>query len=91
MYGNSSINTDQSDPPNTWDSNFKAVWHLGNDTTLSLIDSISGNSLTNNGTVGATTGIINGAAGTFNGTSQSLNSPPIDLTSTRSCHVDSLG
>ena len=23
MYGDSSINTDQSDPPNTWDSNFK--------------------------------------------------------------------
>ena len=82
MYGDSSINTDQSDPPNTWDSNFNAVWHLGNDTTLSLIDSISGNSLTNTGTVGATTGIIDGAAGTFNGTSQSLNSPPIDLTST---------
>ena len=29
MYGDSSINTDQSDPPNTWDSNFKAVWHMG--------------------------------------------------------------
>jgi hypothetical protein len=82
MYGNRAINTDQSDPANTWDSDFKAVWHLGNGTTLSLIDSISGNSLTNNGTVGATTGIIDGAAGTFNGTSQSLNSPPIDLTST---------
>ena len=82
MYGNSAITTDQSDPPNTWDSNFKAVWHLRNDTILSLIDSISGNSLTNTGTVGATTGIIDGAAGTFNGTSQSLNSPPIDLTTT---------
>ena len=29
MYGDSSINTNQSDPPNTWDSNFKAVWHHG--------------------------------------------------------------
>ena len=28
MYGNSAINTDQSDPPNTWDSNFKGVWHM---------------------------------------------------------------
>ena len=28
MYGDSSINTDQSDPPNTWDSNFKGVWHM---------------------------------------------------------------
>ena len=46
MYGDSSINTDQSDPPNTWDSNFKGVWHLGNGSTLSLNDSTSnGNSL----------------------------------------------
>src|SRR5207244_12066018 len=59
MYGDSAINTDQSDPRNTWDSNFKAIWHLGNDTTLSLIDTISGDSLTNTGTVGITTGIIN--------------------------------
>ena len=28
MYGDSSINTNQSDPPNTWDSNFKGVWHM---------------------------------------------------------------
>jgi Domain of unknown function (DUF2341)/PQQ enzyme repeat len=28
MYGDSAINTDQSDPPNTWDSNFKGVWHM---------------------------------------------------------------
>ena len=26
FYGDSSINTDQSDPPNTWDANFKGVW-----------------------------------------------------------------
>jgi MSHA biogenesis protein MshQ len=35
FYGNPSITTDQSDPVNTWDSNFKAVYHLGNGTTLS--------------------------------------------------------
>ena len=29
MYGDSAINTNQSDPPNTWDSNFKGVWHMG--------------------------------------------------------------
>ena len=28
LYGDNSINTDQSDPPNTWDSNFKGVWHM---------------------------------------------------------------
>ena len=73
MYGNSTINTDQSDPPNTWDSNFKAVWHLGNGSTLSLNDSTSnGNSLANVGATGATTGKISGGAGPFNGTSQCL-------------------
>ena len=25
FYGDSTINTDQSDPPNTWDANFKGV------------------------------------------------------------------
>ena len=73
MYGDSSINTDQSDPPNTWDLNFKAVWHLGNGSTLSLNDSTSnGNGLANVGATGATTGKISGGAGPFNGTSQCL-------------------
>jgi Concanavalin A-like lectin/glucanases superfamily/Domain of unknown function (DUF2341) len=73
MYGNSSINTDQSDPPNTWDSNFKAVWHLGNGSNLSLNDSTSnGNSLSNVGATGATIGKILGGAGPFNGTTQCL-------------------
>ena len=73
MYGDSTINTDQSDPPNTWDSNFKSVWHLGNGSTLSLNDSTSnGSSLANVGATGATTGKISGGAGPFNGTSQCL-------------------
>ncbi len=73
MYGDSSINTNQSDPPNTWDLNFKAVWHLGNGSTLSLNDSTSnGSSLANVGATGATTGKISGGAGPFNGTSQCL-------------------
>ena len=73
MYGDSSINTDQSDAPNTWDLNFKAVWHLGNGTTLSLNDSTSnGSNLANVGATGATSGKISGGAGPFNGTSQCL-------------------
>jgi len=43
FYGDPSITTDQSDPLNTWDSNFKAVYHLGNGTTLSATDSTGGN------------------------------------------------
>ena len=43
FYGDPSITTDQSDPVNTWDSNFKAVYHFGNGTTLSATDSTGGN------------------------------------------------
>src|SRR5262249_48996943 len=73
MYGDSSINTNQSDPPNTWDSSFKAVWHLGNGASLSLSDSTANaNTLANVGATGATTGKISGGAGPFNGTTQCL-------------------
>src|SRR5438067_4149558 len=73
MYGNGAITTDQSDPANTWDSNFKAVWHMGNGSSLSLSDSTSnGNGLANVGATGATAGKISGGAGPFNGTSQCL-------------------
>ena len=37
MYGNSAINTDQSDPPNTWDSNFKGVWHMADNAANTTI------------------------------------------------------
>ncbi len=73
IYGDSTINTNQSDPANTWDSSFKGVWHLGNGSSLSLSDSTSnGNALANVGATGATSGKISGGAGPFNGTSQCL-------------------
>src|SRR5262249_30035447 len=37
MYGDSTINTNQSDPPNTWDSNFKGVWHMNDNAANTLI------------------------------------------------------
>ena len=37
LYGDSSINTDQSDPPNTWDSNFKSVWHMADNAANTTI------------------------------------------------------
>ncbi|MDO8496173.1 MAG: DUF2341 domain-containing protein, partial [bacterium] len=52
----------------TWDSNYKGVWHLGNGTTLSLVDTIGNNNLTNSGTT-ATSGQIDGGEA-FSGTSQ---------------------
>ncbi len=66
-YGNSSITTDQSNKTGTWDSNFKAVWHLdesGNGTSGEYEDSTSnGNNATGgNGsssqTPSRTTGLI---------------------------------
>jgi hypothetical protein len=62
FYGDPSITTDQSDPLNTWDSNFKAVYHLGNGTTLSATDSTGGNNGTLINSPTATAGKINGAA-----------------------------
>lgn len=60
--GDSGISTDQADPTNVWDSNFKAVFHLGNGSTLSALDATSNN---NDGTISgptASTGKIDGAA-----------------------------
>ena len=50
MYGNSSINTDQSDPPNTWDSNFKGVWHMADSAANTTIreSTVTGANGTNN-------------------------------------------
>src|SRR5205085_4696663 len=62
FYGDPSITTDQSDPVNTWDSNFKAVYHLGNGTTLSATDSTGGNNGTLVNSPTASAGKINGAA-----------------------------
>jgi hypothetical protein len=57
-----------------WDSNFKAVYALGDGTTLSLADStVNANTLTNVNTVTATGGVTGGmGAASFNGTTQSL-------------------
>ena len=50
MYGNSAITTDQSDPPNTWDSNFKGVWHMGDNAANTIIkeSTVTGANGTNN-------------------------------------------
>jgi len=70
IYGDSSINTDQSDPPNTWDSNFKAVYHLDEATGSTSKDSTgSGYNCTPTGNPTQGTGEIKGAL-TFNGSTQ---------------------
>jgi hypothetical protein len=67
FYGNSSVTTDQSNKTGTWDSNYVAVYHFGDGTTLSANGS-TGNPV--NGAITgatATTGKIYGA-GSYNGT-----------------------
>ena len=56
FYGNSSVTTDQSNRTGPWDSNFKAVWHLPNGTSLSGADS------TSNGVNGTNSGLSAPAA-----------------------------
>lgn len=61
-YGNTLITTDQQDAANTWDSNYKGVYHLPDGTTLSVVDSSSNsNTLTNTGSAIAGSGKIDGS------------------------------
>lgn len=62
FYGKTGVVVDPADPANTWDTNYKGVWHFGDGTTLSLTDSTAnGNNGTNHGST-ACTGQIVGAA-----------------------------
>lgn len=71
-YGNSSVTTDQSNKTGVWDTNYKGVWHMGDGVTIGLTDSTSnGLTLTNSGGVTAVVSPF-GGAGSFNGSSQSL-------------------
>jgi Concanavalin A-like lectin/glucanases superfamily/Domain of unknown function (DUF2341) len=70
FYGDPSITTNQSDPVNTWDTNFKAVYHLGNGTSLNATDSTGGNNGTLINSPTATAGKINGAAHFVSSSSQ---------------------
>lgn len=63
LYGNSSVSASQQNPNGVWASNFVAVWHLPNGTTLSATDSTAnGNTGTPGSGAGATVGEVDGAA-----------------------------
>lgn len=79
FYGDASLTTDGSST-STWDTNFKSVWHMKDGTTLSMSESTSSaNTLTNNGTVAASTGQIGGAMRS-NGSSSYLSGGVAGLT-----------
>ena len=77
FYGNSSVTVDPSSASGTWDTNYKAVWHLPNGTTLTANDSTSG---AHNGTLSGSTppaaaaGKIGGGAG-LNGSTAFIDVP----------------
>ena len=82
-YNNASISTAQNTgslaPSHVWDSNFLAVYHLGNGTTLNVND-VTSNAAngTNIGTTPAGTGLIDGDA-SLNGTSQYITLPSLTI------------
>lgn len=66
FYGNSSVSTSQEAVTGAWNSNYVGVWHVPDGTTLTTLDSTGNNSdFTNNGTVTAAAGEIDGGTGTF--------------------------
>jgi len=79
FYGNPQVTASQQSAANVWDSNYKGVWHLGNGSVLSLVDSTSNaNNATNNGAL-ATAGPFGGGMLT-NGSSYATIGTPSDLT-----------
>ena len=74
-YGKSSVTTYQGSASSTWDSNYIAVYHLANGSSLSLTDSTGAASGTNTGSATATTGKLDGGVA-MNGTSNYYTSTP---------------
>jgi hypothetical protein len=58
--GNAAVTTYQCTATSTWDSNFKAVYHLSNGSTLSLHDSTVNNQTTNANSTGTTPTAVSG-------------------------------
>ncbi len=81
FYGNPSITTDQSDPPNTWDANFKDVWHMSDNAANTTIHATVGTNATNlvNTNINSVAGQISNAL--FYGGVTDASSAAVDLSS----------
>lgn len=82
-HGYSGVTTDQQDKVNVWDSNFLAVYHFGDGSTLTLTDSTSNGFTLTNHSATAGAGNVTGAAA-LSGSSQYMDggtSSTLDLTS----------
>ncbi len=73
FYDNPSVSTDQTNGAGTWDSNFKAVWHLPNGTSLSGADSTTNAVNGSNAGLTAIAGLIDGAASGDGGAGHQIN------------------
>ena len=73
-YGNSSVTTWQGNVNGTWNSNYVAVYHFPNGTTLNANDSTSnGNNGTGQNSPSATSGQIDGGVGLLSASTQYVN------------------
>ncbi|QQS22956.1 DUF2341 domain-containing protein [bacterium] len=89
MYYNNPQAVDIQAPTNVWDSNYKAIYHLPNGTTLRALDSTGVNNA-NITSATATTGKVGGGA-SFNGTSAKIIAPAtssLDVSSGAGITVD---
>ena len=86
FYGNPSVTTSQASVGTTWDSNYKAVWHLNEGTGTTAYDStVSANAGSWGGSYGPqyyTTGNVEPYAGSFDGSTNRVivpNSTSLDI------------
>jgi hypothetical protein len=76
-YGDAGLGADPQDVANTWNAAFKAVYHFGDGSAVTLTDSTSNaKNLTNNGTT-ATTDSLDGAMQGSSTTGADSTSPPL--------------
>lgn len=83
MYYGKSADTNHQNVSGTWNSNYTAVYHLPNGTTLTANDSTNnGRNGTLQNTPTAATGQIDGAANFLAASSQSITTPTLSATTT---------
>jgi RHS repeat-associated protein len=90
FYGNPAISTSQANPAATWDTNYKAVWHLSEGKGATAFDStVNANtgSWTGAGSSYYTAGKVAAYAGSFDGSTDRVivpDAPPLDISGTGS-------
>lgn len=83
QYGDAAVTASLENKTGVWDSNYRGVWHLGNGSSLNVLDSTSGANHGSNSGATAGAGQIGGAA-LLNGTSQFIGIGSLGATSNSS-------